>query len=69
MIKISLFLFACFFILGLFFSGCTTVKCDEFCSAQKHAQCVGYFESSGEHPNCKCKYICDKNIINIQNSS
>jgi len=68
----SFFIFL-FLFLGLvsmiFLSGCTTIKCENFCVNQKHISCTGYFVVSGEHPNCQCKYICDNNSSSNQNLS
>ncbi|MCX6776614.1 MAG: hypothetical protein NTY73_01415 [Candidatus Micrarchaeota archaeon] len=36
--------------------------CDQFCYGIPHIECVGYRNTSGTFPNCKCQYICSTSI-------
>jgi len=44
--------------LNTVFSTSFTVTCDYYCKSQPHVACVGYWEISGEYPNCDCRFTC-----------
>jgi putative hemolysin len=41
-------------------------SCNEFCKAMPHVECVGYWNITGQFPNCECQYVCS--ISNICSS-
>lgn len=42
--------------------------CKAFCNSLPHIECVGYWNITGEFPNCVCQYICSTAIVCSSNS-
>jgi len=37
--------------------------CREFCEGLPHVTCVGYWNISGQFPNCNCQYVCSGGVV------
>ncbi|MEM3556215.1 MAG: DUF333 domain-containing protein [Candidatus Micrarchaeia archaeon] len=42
--------------------------CRNFCEGLPHIMCVGYWNTSGEFPNCRCQYVCSNSVVCSSNS-
>lgn len=45
-------------VLNALFSQSYIIDCEDYCKTKPHVMCVGYWNISGEYPNCNCQFIC-----------
>ena len=46
------------FGLNIIASTSYDIECVSHCESTPHVACVGYWEISGDYPNCDCNYVC-----------
>ncbi len=44
--------------LNFLFSKSFGISCESYCQTQQHIECVGFWNISGQYPNCDCQYVC-----------
>lgn len=45
-------------VFNAVFSKSYGIGCEDYCKSQPHVMCVGYWNISGQYPNCNCQFVC-----------